>query len=334
VLPLLPVVALFGFAAGNQMELAALYGAAAVYAAWRLCENLNVKPLLLGSVFAIGTDVLYCAVNGSQWHVASIAGVAGTMAALAAVTSPKPRWWLVLAFALFAGESREAFLLALPLYAFMLQGADRKRFVLAAAVWVAVFTVYNCWFWGVPYNAGHQNYWLQRYAVVGMSPAMKAAFPAFGLRYVYQNFYVMFITAPTLVGLNPQGPAVTFDPAAEYPYFGLHTLGCGLVFTTPALLLSLLASKPRKLVIALWLTAAATMIPSLLYLSWGNTTTSATQYGARHAMDFEPFLFTLMLLGVREAGRSPLWGRVLCLWSIGFGAWGLWFWLSFVGISA
>ncbi len=47
----------------------------------------------------------------------------------------------------------------------------------------------------------------------------------------------------------------------------------------------------------------------------------------RHALDFEPFLFALVALGVR--GGMPRYGAALCAWSMLVGAWGIWFWRAY-----
>ncbi len=66
-------------------------------------------------------------------------------------------------------------------------------------------------------------------------------------------------------------------------------------------------------------------VPNLLYYVNG-----FAQFGMRHALDFEPFLVALMMLGVRP--NFPMWGKVLVVYSIGAGLWGCWYWLHFVRI--
>jgi hypothetical protein len=44
-------------------------------------------------------------------------------------------------------------------------------------------------------------------------------------------------------------------------------------------------------------------------------------------MDFEPFLFVLMVLGIGR--RAPWWAAVLIAWSVAVGLWGLWFWHAY-----
>ena len=52
------------------------------------------------------------------------------------------------------------------------------------------------------------------------------------------------------------------------------------------------------------------------------------QFGMRHALDFEPFLFVLMALAARRGLRAI--GTALCLFSMLAGAWGIWYWRAFI----
>jgi hypothetical protein len=98
--------------------------------------------------------------------------------------------------------------------------------------------------------------------------------------------------------------------------------GTALWFTSPALVLAFAARAPRQLVWSLWIATALVAAPSLLYYANGGS-----QFGMRHALDFEPFLIVLMALGVRESA-SWLWrvGQAAIVWSVGVGLWGCWYW--------
>ncbi|HVA33734.1 MAG TPA: hypothetical protein VNG31_06265, partial [Candidatus Baltobacteraceae bacterium] len=101
--------------------------------------------------------------------------------------------------------------------------------------------------------------------------------------------------------------------------------GVALTWTSPALLLAFLARKPARWTIALWLLALLTAAPNFLYYVNG-----FAQFGMRHALDFEPFLVALMMLGVRD--RFPQWGYVLVVYSVLVGLWGCWYWLTFIRV--
>jgi len=77
------------------------------------------------------------------------------------------------------------------------------------------------------------------------------------------------------------------------------------------------------LVVALWAATLLCAAPNFIYYVNG-----FAQFGMRHALDFEPFLFVLMLLAARR-GLGVAAGAV-CFYSIAVGAWGVWFWRTFV----
>jgi hypothetical protein len=109
----------------------------------------------------------------------------------------------------------------------------------------------------------------------------------------------------------------------QWPYVKPDTNGIALTFTSPALILAFLAKTPRNVVTALWITAALVAAPEFMYYLNG-----WVQFGMRHALDFLPYLFALMAIGVRD--RLPRWGVALIIWSALVGAWGVWYWNSFI----
>ena len=110
---------------------------------------------------------------------------------------------------------------------------------------------------------------------------------------------------------------------AAYPYAVPLAVGTALWFTSPALGLAFLAREPRRLVLSLWLAVLLVAGPSLLYYANGGS-----QFGMRHALDFEPFLLVLIGLAVRQG--LPALGRALIVWSAVAGAWGCWYWNVFI----
>jgi hypothetical protein len=85
-----------------------------------------------------------------------------------------------------------------------------------------------------------------------------------------------------------------------------------LTYTSPALAIALFAPLRERAVQLLWFAAACCAIPALLYYSNG-----MIQLGARHALDFIPFLYTLMAIAIRA---RPHWLYIpFFVWSIAFG---------------
>ena len=87
-------------------------------------------------------------------------------------------------------------------------------------------------------------------------------------------------------------------------------------------MLACFARQPRRLVVALWIATLLVAAPSLLYYANGGS-----QFGMRHALDFEPFLLVLMALAVRE-GVGWIWpaAQGAIAWSVAVGLWGCWVW--------
>ncbi|MDQ2907784.1 MAG: hypothetical protein M3R44_00355 [Candidatus Eremiobacteraeota bacterium] len=323
---LLPAVALAGTAA-NQSQLAAILAGVATFAAWHIGRALAVPlgaRLLLCAFLLLGTDLFWCATLGDVWFIAHVAAVAFTMLALLELVGAR-RPWLIALFAACAVESRFTMLLAVPVYAVMLwldigpdgmplgKTARRFRFpllrwralggyVIVLVPFAAGWIWYNFARWGVPYDIGYTTWFHE-------DPAGAPSGSPFALRYLTYQLQSFFV----------QGPS--FGPV--YPYVVPSFSGAALGWTSPALLLAFFARRPPPLVAALWVATVLCAVPNFIYYVNG-----FAQFGMRHALDFEPFLFVLMLLAARR-GFGPLW-TALALYSVAVGAWGLWFWRTLV----
>ena len=304
---LLPAVALWGTAT-NQTLLAVVLGGLAVGTGWRLCRRFGADQwttIALTTFLFAGTDLLFCSAFGDVWFLAHTSALCFTLLALSELTG-KQRGWLVALWAICAFESRFTMIAALPVYAYWLYAHDRRAlrsFALtllpAAGLWVG----YNEWRWGTIADIGYTT-WYHQDVHVG-----EATGSPFRLRYVPEELYSFFVRP--------------FGIAPVPPYLVPSELGTALTWTSPALILALWARRPRPLVLGLWVAVALTAIPNLLYYVNG-----FAQFGMRHALDFEPFLFLLMILGV--APRISAWGAVLCSYSALAGAYGTWVWTVYI----
>lgn len=327
---LLPVVILFGTDA-NQTMVAIGVAAFALYLAWRLLLALGVartpRLFLLLFLFA-GTDVWWCAELGDVWFLAHLCAVAATLGALIELTG-KRRGWLVALLAIAAAESRNTLVLALPLYAYLLASGDLRAAAAEArgepvpqdaydvrrsmrafggvlALGVAGWVAYNEAMWGTVLDIGHTLYFHQD------SWGQKEGSP-FQLIYLPYQLYSFFVQGPIFV---------QWLQRTQWPYLKVDPNGVALTFTSPALVLAFLAQMPSRLKWALWITTALVAGPSFLYYLNG-----WYQFGMRHALDFEPYLFVLMAFAVRR--EIPHWGAILCAYSAIVGAWGVWYWNVF-----
>lgn len=131
----------------------------------------------------------------------------------------------------------------------------------------------------------------------------------FRLMYLPYELWSFFVQAPAF--------------AANFPWIRPSLSGVALTWTSPALVIALFARRPRWDVLLLWAGALLVAGPSFIYYVNG-----FAQYGMRHALDFIPLLFALMLLAVRE--RFTLWMKVLIAYSCAASLYGVWFWNVFV----
>jgi hypothetical protein len=313
---ILPLVAFVGINA-NQTLLAALLCGVATGAAWALLERLGVTnrvAIWLVVFFLAGTDLLWCSMLGDVWFIAQTSAVAFMLLALCELAG-KRRGWLIALWTALALGSRFTLVMALPVLLWwvwdgFLERERRPRSALAFVATLSPFFVlwvaYNVARWHVPWDAGHTIFYHQDpfMGSPGGSP--------FGFENVPVELYSFFVVAPRLHG--------------TFPYIEPAAFGTALWFTSPALLLALLALTPRRLVIALWVAVVLVAGPSLLYYANGGS-----QFGMRHALDFEPFVLVLMGLATR-VNLGAVWrvAQGLIVWSAAAGVYGCWYWNTFV----
>ena len=318
---IMPLVLLVGTAA-NQTLLACLLCGLAVGAAWALLERIGVtnrRTIWLVVFFLAGTDLLWCSMLGDVWFVAQTSAVAFTLLALCELAG-KRRGWLVALWTALALGSRFTLVMALPVLLWWVWDGfvtrdrrppfDRLRtalaFVLALLPFFALWIAYNEVRWHVPWDAGHTIFYHQ-------DPYLgKPGGSPFGFENLGIELYSFFVVPPQW--------------HAAFPYLEPLAFGTALWFTSPALVFALLAREPRRLVVSLWVATLLVAGPSLLYYANGGS-----QFGMRHALDFEPFVLVLMGLAAREP-RIVLWrtAQGLIAWSVIAGTWGCWYWNAFV----
>jgi hypothetical protein len=304
---LMPFVAIWGTA--NQTTLATVLGAVAIGAAYAFAERFGVpreRRVWLCAFLLAGTDLLWASMLGDVWFIAHVSAVCFTMLALAELAGTK-RGWLVALFGACAAFSRFDLVLALPVYALLLD--SRRSLTTFAAVLApaaVAWSLYNLARWGVWYDIGYTAWYHQ-------DQAGQPTGSPFRLSYLPYELWSFFVQAPARL--------------SEYPWLNPSISGVALTWTSPALIVALLARKPLRWTLALWAAALSTAAPNFVYYVNG-----FAQFGMRHALDFEPFLFGLMVLALKE--RQPKWiyatSAVLIAYSVLAGFWGCWFWNAFI----
>jgi hypothetical protein len=325
-----PLVFIYG-AAANQTSVALVVAALVIGLAHRLLVALHVARVprlyLLLFLFA-GTDVWWCAELGDVWFMAHLCAMAAVFGAFLELTG-KRRGWVIGLLSIAAFFSRNVELFGIGFFAYALwtgdfaraavmdrgepepRSIDRpkafKSFGALLSFGVLCWIGYNEASWGTIVDIGHSVYFHQD------SWGQSAGSP-FQLIYVPYQIFSYFFRSPIFVEFRQQ---------AQWPVLKVDTNGIALTFTSPALILSLLARRPQRLVAALWIATLAVAGPDFLYYLNG-----WYQFGMRHALDFEPYLFVLMALAVRD--KMPKWGMALCVYSAIAGAWGVWWWNTFM----
>jgi hypothetical protein len=294
---LFPFVRLYGLDT-NQTLLSVALGTLSVFAGMRLCRNLGAglpATLLLNAFLFFGTSMFVCAGYGSVWYLAHVAAVTFTLFALAELYG-SGRGWLIALCALAAAFSRMPMLAAVPVYFVMLWQRPERRGELSgfAAVCLAVAPLslwYNEARWGTPLDIGFTRF----YQIMDVDHPRTGS--PFSLANIDTQIHAFFLGPPPL--------------SDRFPWIAPATFGTSLEWMSPALVLALLARG--KAAIPLWILFALTAVPAFLYFDAGGT-----QFGMRHALDFEPFLFALTALA---AARRPLppWGTILLWYSIAIG---------------
>lgn len=309
---LLPFVAVFGLAT-NQTLLACVLAGVATGASWSLFRRLGVpvNTSLWLSAFALaGTDLLWCSMLGDVWFVAQSAAVAFTLLALAELAGPRRAWLVAFWFALAIG-SRFTVIMALPVVTYWIAYGftvpERRLPALRSAALTllpfgALWVAYNLARWHVPWDSGHTIFYHED-AIGSLNGS------PFSLGNIPMQLWSFFVQLPTF--------------GAVYPYVVPGQGGTALTWTSPALIIAFFARAPRALVISSWVAIVLVAAPSFLYYVNG-----FAQFGMRHALDFEPFMFVLMALAVRE--RLPFPAKAAIVWSVAMGLWGSWFWNVFI----
>jgi hypothetical protein len=179
---------------------------------------------------------------------------------------------------LCATFSRYPMVVALPLYLLLLVERDWRRGVfesfVAPVIPAAIASaLYNLNRWGTLYDGGFQMF----YRI--MDAQSKARPDTFSLAYVPSQLKMFFGTPPRVLASFPW---------VVPPYFGFS-----LPWTSGPFAYAIFAGLGFEAIV-LWLATIATALPALLYYGSGDG-----QFGVRHALDFEPFLFVLLVMALR-----------------------------------
>ena len=177
-------------------------------------------------------------------------------------------------------------------------------YALGIAPAAVFFLWYNAARFGSPLESG--------YVLASLPPFLEAqrAQGLFSVSHLAMNLDYLFTHLPTFAVQGPTGLQLVWPPRPD-------GLGLSIFLTSPGLLLALRADWRSRMTVGLALTAAAVLLPSLLYYGGG-----WLQYGYRYALDSIPFVMALVGLAVARRGL-PIWGKVLIAFGVAVNALGV-----------
>ena len=318
-----PIVAVLGPARLDQWEqiVDSAIAAADVGLCWWLMARLGVRSLRdrlwLVILFGFSTQILWVTTRGGVWHTGHLIATFVTLAALIETFGRRRAWLLGLLVG--AGFlTRAPLALAAPFFAWVLADRDRatwrrpRDWPWRAWVWYALgiapaavfFLWYNAARFGSPLESG--------YVLASLPPFLEAqrAQGLFSLSHLGMNLDYLFTHLPTFAVQGPTGLQLVWPPRPD-------GLGLSIFLTSPGLLLALRADWRSRMTVGLALTAAAVLLPSLLYYGGG-----WLQYGYRYALDSIPFVMAIVGLAVARRGL-PIWGKVLIAFGVAVNALGV-----------
>ena len=305
---LLPIVAITGPVVADQWEtgINAVLAAATVGLGWWLLDRVGVERLrdrlVLIALLALSTPIWWVTTRGGVWHTGQLIATSLTLLCLIELFGERRRAALVGLLAGFAFLSRAPVAFAVPAYA-LIQAGDRiweprrwpwgewVEMALGVAPSILFFFWYNLARFGSPMESG--------YGLAVLSPFLEAQrqLGLFSTAHIRMNVDYLFLKLPTLTN--------------TFPYLRPDGLGMSVLFTSPGLLLAVLAPWRDRRTWILLTAAILVLIPTLLYYGGG-----WLQFGYRYFLDSIPFIWAMGVIGVARKGQVPWWGWTLILWSV------------------
>jgi hypothetical protein len=244
-----------------------------------------------GIVFYIfGTTHFYVGTLGSVWHTQQIVttffGTLGIYLIFKKRRKFKDYIFSVSIISLsLLGRPTIVFLIALPLILYFwdifvaktIRAKLSSLLIFIPLIFVLIlFAMYNYFRFENPFNYGHKYINEETYL-----KERREKFPTPSLANIpYNSWYMLF-----------EIPQFTRDNGVK---LNINLKGNSIFFLSPPLLAIFLASPANIYVLALWITAIITILPSLMHYSSG-----WMQFGYRYSLDITAILVILSIFGIR-----------------------------------
>jgi hypothetical protein len=297
---MLPFVAIFGLQF-NDVLFSVIWAALNPVLLFLLLRDLARRghskrtatdDLWLTAMFGVGSVYFYTACVGQVWYTAHVVGVTCAIGyAWAALDARRP--WLAGLFLGLGFATRTPMIFMFPLFLFELvrvgggwaklretrrlpPGALPKllRFGIGAGVIVLVLFIHNFARFESFTEFGH------RFLNIGWKDRIQR-WGLFNYHFLSRNLACALVLLPRIL--------------ARAPFVQVSQHGMSLLVTSPNLAWTVKPKERSPLAPALWLTVAATAIPSLLYQNSGYY-----QFGYRFSLDYMVFLVMLIAIGNRR----------------------------------
>ena len=317
----IPFVFVFGISKFNPIYLAMFLGSLNSSLAYLILDQKKIGKsrkdrVLLSLMLTIGTVHFFCAAVGSSWFLGHVATMFFTLLSwyimfkVEKKNNRKNYLYLFLS-GLFFGLAVNCRLSALLGCVFLLYHIYKIYkfnlkpylfFAGGAAIFGSIYMIYNYVRYGTIMDQGYsltylKDYHREAYDIIQNSPIneqkalLKEYTNQFGgplqLKYIKYNLYSIFMMAPRF--------------SWNFPYIIPEISGTAITFTSPMLFAAVKAKRKDKYVIVLWITTLLTAIPFLL--NYGN---GQAQFGMRYSLDFTPYLWLLMCIGLGKKKLSWL----------------------------
>jgi hypothetical protein len=259
----------------------------------RLSRRSPFDDLWLTAMFGVGSVYYYCSVLGQVWFTAHVVAVtlaigyawasldaarpalAGLCVGLGFATRPP---WLVVPLFLFEAVRVSGGWAALRTRAgWQVLTPRLVRFAAPIAVVGVILGWHNWARFQNPFEFGHKFLnvqWQERIMRFGL----------FNYHFLSRNLAAALLLLPRIM--------------ARYPYVRISHHGLSLLVTSPNLAYTVLPQERNHLTKPLWITVAATALPSLLYQNSGYI-----QFGYRFSLDYMIFFMVLLAIGNRPLTR-------------------------------
>lgn len=337
----IPFVAIFGVEHFNCAHLAMALGACNFVLAIGILNNLKIgrnagERIWLTSMLIFGTVHFFCAAQGSSWFLGHVSALFFLLVSLYYFT--RTEWECRAKNLFFSGlffglavTCRLTTLFGAVFFGGYLLATDKRGkrdviiFGFGAAVFGSLYMIYNYIRFGTIMDMGYQLTYLkdmhrEAYDMLQAAPLreqqrlLKTLIKEYGgplqLKFIKNNLYSILFLLPEF--------------QKEFPYVIPTQAGVAVTFTSPMLYCAVLADWKNKLVWILGGAAILTAIPFLM--NYGN---GMAQFGMRYSMDFTPYLWLLMCLGLTRKGKLEWWMKIGIAACIFIQGWGTLFWTYF-----